>query len=74
MDVVNAPNLKDALVLGFVFTASFFLANTFNQTAIVVFQENFSSENKTKDWIIYSILVFIFYIVFIVILRNLYSK
>jgi hypothetical protein len=74
MDVIKAPNLKDALVLGLVFAGSFFLANTLNQTAIVIFQENFSSENKTKDWIIYSLCVILFYVIFIIVLRNIYSN
>lgn len=74
MDIVKAPNLKDALLLGLVFAASFFLANTLNQTAVIIFQENFSSENKVKDWIIYSIVVIIIYILFFILIRNLYSK
>lgn len=74
MDIVKAPNLKDALLLGLVFAASFFLANTLNQTAVIIFQEKFSSENKVKDWIIYSFVVIIIYILFFILIRNLYSK
>lgn len=74
MDVVKAPNLKDALLIGLVFAASFFLANTINQTAIVIFQEKFSSENKIKDWIIYTIVVIIIYILFFIFIRTLYTK
>ena len=74
MDVVKAPNLKDALLLGLVFAASFFLANTLNQTAIVIFQEKFSSENKVKDWLIYCLFVIIIYVLFFVLIRKLYSK
>ena len=74
MDIVKAPNLKDALLLGLVFAASFFLANTLNQTAVIIFQEKFSSENKVKDWIIYSFVVIIIYILFFILIRKLYSK
>jgi len=74
MDVVKAPNLKDALLIGLVFAASFFLANTLNQTAIVIFQEKFSSENKIKDWLIYSVVVVIIYVLFFIFIRTLYSK
>ena len=74
MDIVKAPNLKDALLLGLVFAASFFLANTLNQTAVIIFQEKFSSENKVKDWIIYTFVVIIIYILFFILIRNLYSK
>ena len=74
MDIVKAPNLKDALLLGLVFAASFFLANTLNQTAVIIFQEKFSSENKVKDWIIYCFVVIIIYILFFILIRKLYSK
>jgi uncharacterized BrkB/YihY/UPF0761 family membrane protein len=74
MDIVKAPNLKDALLLGLVFAASFFLANTLNQTAVIIFQEKFSSENKVKDWIIYTFVVIIIYILFFILIRKLYSK
>ena len=72
MDVIRAKSLKDSIILGLVFAGSFFLANTLNQTALIVYQENFSSENKIKDWIIYAGLVVIFYIFFIYILRYSY--
>ena len=73
MDVIRAKNLKDALILGLVFAGSFFLANTLNQTAIIVFQENFASENKMKDWLIYMACVIIFYVLFIYLLRVWYK-
>lgn len=73
MDVIRAKNLKDALILGLVFAGSFFLANTINQTAIIVYQENFSSENKVKDWLIYAGFVIVFYILFIYLLRVWYK-
>jgi hypothetical protein len=72
MDVIRAKNLKDAVILGLVFAGSFFLANTLNQTAIIVYQENFSSENKVKDWLIYAAFVVVFYIFFVYILRYTY--
>jgi hypothetical protein len=72
MDVIRAKSLKDSIILGLVFAGSFFLANTLNQTALIVYQENFSSENKIKDWIIYAGLVVTFYIFFIYILRYSY--
>lgn len=73
MDVIRAKNLKDAIILALVFFASFFLANTLNQTAVVVFQENFSSEDKTKDWLIYSVIVILFFVLFIWLLRVWYK-
>lgn len=74
MDVIRAPNLKDAIILALVFFASFFLANTLNQTAIIIYQEKFSSDDKVKDWLIYASFVIIFFIVFIYILRLSYRK
>jgi len=74
MDIVKAPNLKDALLLGLVFAASFFLANTLNQTAIVIFREKISSENKVKDWLIYSVIVIFIYVFFFIFIRTMYSK
>jgi len=73
MDVIRAKNLKDAIILALVFFASFFLANTLNQTAVIVFQEKFSSEDKVKDWLIYSGLVIVFFILFIYLLRIFYK-
>jgi hypothetical protein len=73
MDVIRAKNLKDAIVLALVFFASFFLANTLNQTAVIVFQEKFSSEDKVKDWLIYSGVVIIFFVLFIYFLRIIYK-
>ncbi len=73
MDVIRAKNLKDAIILALVFFASFFLANTLNQTAVIVFQENFSSEDKTKDWLIYSVIVILFFVLFIWLLRVWYK-
>lgn len=69
MDVIRASNLRDAIILSLVFFASFFLANTLNQTAIIIYQEKFGSENKVKDWLIYAGCVIIFFVVFIYILR-----
>ena len=73
MDVIRAKNLKDAVILALVFFASFFLANTLNQTAVIVFQEKFASEDKVKDWLIYSGIVIIFFILFIYLLRVFYK-
>jgi hypothetical protein len=72
MDVIRAKNLGDAIVLSLVFFASFFLANTINTTAQIVFQEKFSSEDKVKDWLIYAGIVIIFFVLFIYILRKVY--
>lgn len=72
MDVIRAKNLRDALILALVFFASFFLANTLNQTAIIIFQEKFSSEDKVKDWLIYSAFVILFFVLFIYLLRVWY--
>lgn len=72
MDVIRAKNLKDAIILALVFFASFFLANTLNQTALIVYQEKFASEDKVKDWLIYSAFVIIFFILFIYLLRLFY--
>lgn len=69
MDVIRASNLKDAIILSLVFFASFFLANTLNQTAIIIYQEKFGSEDKVKDWLIYAGCVIIFFVLFIYILR-----
>jgi hypothetical protein len=74
MDVIKAPNLKDAIILSLVFFASFFLANTLNQTAVIVFQEKFGSEDKVKDWLIYAACVIIFFVFFIYMLRVSYRK
>jgi hypothetical protein len=73
MDVIRAKTLKDAVILALVFFASFFLANTLNQTAIVVYQEKFSSDDKVKDWLIYSGVVIVFFILFIWLLRVWYK-
>jgi len=74
MDVIRAANLKDAIILSLVFFASFFLANTLNQTAVIVYQEKFGSEDKVKDWLIYAGCVIIFFVIFIYILRLSYKK
>lgn len=74
MDVIRAENLKDAIILSLVFFASFFLANTLNQTAVIIYQEKFGSEDKVKDWLIYAGFVIIFFIAFIYILRISYKK
>ncbi len=73
MDVIRAKNLKDAIILALVFFASFFLANTLNQTAVIVYQEKFSSEDKVKDWLIYSGFVILFFVIFIYLLRTFYK-
>jgi hypothetical protein len=73
MDVIRAKNLKDAILLSLVFFASYFLANTLNSTALIIYQENFGTENKVKDWLIYTAIVVIFFILFIFFLRVVYT-
>lgn len=72
MDVIRAPNLRDAIILSLVFFVSFFLANTLNQTAVIIYQEKFGSQDKVKDWLIYAGCVVIFFVVFIYLLRISY--
>ena len=72
MDVIRAKNLQDAIVLSLVFFASFFLANTINSAAVIIFQEKFSTEDKVKDWLIYSGFVIVFFVLFLWILRKIY--
>ena len=73
MDVIRASNLKDAIILALVFFASFFLANTLNQTAVIVYQEKFGSEDKVRDWLIYAAFVIVFFVLFIYLLRVSYK-
>ena len=73
MDVIRASNLKDAIILSLVFFASFFLANTLNQTAVIIYQEKFGSEDKVRDWLIYAALVILFFVLFIYLLRVSYK-
>ena len=51
MDIVKAKTFSDALILGLVFVASFYLANTLNTTAYIIFQENFASKHHYSNWI-----------------------
>jgi hypothetical protein len=74
MDVIRAPNLRDAIILSLVFFASFFLANTLNETALIIYQEKFGSQDKVKDWLIYAGFVVVFFIFFIYMLRYWYKR
>jgi hypothetical protein len=71
MDVIKAPNLIDAVLLGLVFFASFFLANTWTDTFRVIFR-TVAPQNLLRDYIIYSIVVTIFFIIFLYLLRKYY--
>ena len=73
MDVIKAQSLKDAIILALVFFASFFLANTLNETAVIIYQEKFASEDKVKDWLVYTLFVIIFFVLFIYLLRTWYT-
>jgi hypothetical protein len=73
MDVIKAQSLKDAVILSLVFFASFFLANTLNETAVIIYQEKFASEDKVKDWLVYTLFVIIFFVLFIYLLRTWYT-
>jgi hypothetical protein len=73
MDVIKAQNLKDAIILALVFFASFFLANTLNETAVIIYQEKFASEDKVRDWLVYTLFVIIFFVLFIYLLRTGYT-
>jgi hypothetical protein len=73
MDVIRANNLKDAILLSLVFFASYFLANTLNSTALIIYQEKFGTEDKVKDWLIYTAVVIIFFVLFIFFLRVVYT-
>lgn len=72
MDYIRAKNTEDAVILGLIIAAAVFLSQTLNNTAVIIFQEVFSTKHKVRDWIIYSIVVFFLFIVFIYILRRLY--
>jgi hypothetical protein len=72
MDYIRAKNTEDAVILGLIIASAVFLSQALNNTAIVIFQEKFSTKHKVRDWIIYSIVVFFLFILFIYILRRIY--
>jgi hypothetical protein len=72
MDYIRAKNTEDAVILGLIIAAAVFLSQTLNNTAVIIFQEYFSTKHKVRDWILYSIVVFFLFVIFIYILRSLY--
>jgi hypothetical protein len=72
MDYIRAKNTEDAVILGLIIAAAVFLSQTLNNTAVIIFQEKFSTKHKVRDWILYSIVVFFLFVIFIYILRRLY--
>ena len=71
MDYIKAKNTEDAVILGLIVAAAVFLSQTLNNTALEIFK-TFSPKHKVRDWIIFSIVVFLLFVFFIYVLRILY--